>query len=69
MSIVEDDSRPSSFLTFQCWGCDGIGCRRERLKEPLLTLCSLDLILGTLNTCPEPLRDMSGFGLSSIYSS
>lgn len=75
MSTVEDDSRPLRFITFgvgdiMVLSAGGKGPKRK--NEPLLTLCSLDLILGMLNPkYLESLVDMClrvSFGFSSIYS-
>lgn len=72
---MRDDSRPLRFLTFSVgdimvFGAEGKG--PKRINEPLLTLCSLDLILETLNPkCLESLMDMClrvSFELSSIPS-
>lgn len=76
MSIVEDDSRPLGLITFSVGGimvlsAGGKGPTGGK-NEPLLTLCSLGLILGMLNPkCLGSLMDMylrMSFGLSSIYS-
>lgn len=75
MTIMKDDSRPLRFLTFSLGDMMVLGAggkEPKRKNKPLLTVCSLDLILGTLNPkCLEFLMDMAlrvNFGLSSIYS-
>lgn len=71
---MKDDSRPLRFLTFSLGDMMVLGVRGREPKRKdklLLTLCSLDLILETLNSKMELLVDMSlrvSFGLSSIYS-
>lgn len=75
MSIVKDDSRSLRFLTFSVGdimvlGAGGKGPKRN--SEPLLTQCSLYLILGMLNPkCLESLMDVClrvSFGLPITYS-
>lgn len=75
MGIRKDNSRSLRFLTFSLGDIRVSGAEEkgpERKNKPMLTLRSLDLILGTLiPKCLESLRAMSlrvNFGLSSIYS-